>query len=173
MVEREVIYELQISNASAEDSGSYSCCSGATVSSGSLVVNGRTKTMFIFSSHFHPFITPLFFHRTTLPRCHPWTRTPCKTMIVSPFVLQPPELFSLKSLKTKRRRKGTVWACAASSPKLVLPWSGGEENSVFAPVQSTTLGKQGSRLHLWSTTSIQRIQAVTHVTRASVKALHT
>lgn len=71
MVERGVIYELQISDVSAEDSGSYFCCSGGTVSSGSLVVNGRMKTMFIiFTSHFHPFTTPSFFRRTTLSHCH-------------------------------------------------------------------------------------------------------
>lgn len=71
IVESGVIYELQISDVSAEDSGSYSCRSGGTVSSGSLVVKGRMKTMFIFSSRFHHFPSPPFFLQTTPSHCHP------------------------------------------------------------------------------------------------------
>lgn len=39
-------YELQIFDLRPEDSGGYSCCSEDTISSASLVVNGRTKVFF-------------------------------------------------------------------------------------------------------------------------------
>lgn len=43
-----LMYELQIFDLRPEDSGSYSCCSEETISSASLVVNGRTE---VFSPH--------------------------------------------------------------------------------------------------------------------------
>lgn len=39
-------YELQIFDLRPEDSGSYSCCSEDTLSSASVVVNGRTVVFF-------------------------------------------------------------------------------------------------------------------------------
>lgn len=39
-------YQLQIFDLRPEDSGSYSCCSEETISSASLVVNGRTEAFF-------------------------------------------------------------------------------------------------------------------------------
>lgn len=62
-------YELQIFDLRPGDSGSYSCCSGDTISSASLVVNGRMETL--SSSHavllqsslsFH-FVLTVFLHR--------------------------------------------------------------------------------------------------------------
>lgn len=43
-------YELQIFDLRLEDTGSYSCCSDDTISSASLVVNGRMDTTSTLSS---------------------------------------------------------------------------------------------------------------------------
>lgn len=47
MKQTELAYELQIFDLRPEDSGSYSCCSEETISSASLVVNGRTEVFFL------------------------------------------------------------------------------------------------------------------------------
>lgn len=60
-------YELQIFDLRPGDSGSYSCCSGDTISSASLVVNGRMETLsssravLLLIKSFVSFCTPLFF----------------------------------------------------------------------------------------------------------------
>lgn len=128
MVERGVIYELQISDLSAEDSGSYSCSSGGTVSSGSLVVKGRIKTMFIFSSYFHPFTIPPFFRPTTLFHCHFLTPHLMKDCDCCAFHSSAAPVVFTKELENQTAEEGdsVTLSCELSRAGAPLEWRRGE-----------------------------------------------
>lgn len=66
-------YELQIVNLTPEDTGSYSCCSKDTITSASLAVKGRMKTMSSSHALFSPlksFVSFVFSFFTVLLHCH-------------------------------------------------------------------------------------------------------
>lgn len=143
MKETGLSYELQIFDLKPCDSGCYSCSSGDTISSASLVVNGRMETSFhafllnlcstFFSISLYFFIAIL----DLVLLINFWL-----------FLYQLPKLFSQKSLKAKRWMKGTVWGCTVSFLNLGFLWSGEKENSDCVLVQSMTLDKQDTWLHL-------------------------
>lgn len=104
-----LMYELQIFDLRPEDSGSYSCCSEETISSASLVINGRTEVFFsraissqkksfqsfLFYSSSHCFIIVLDF--------------PLEIMVsLLLFINQLLQFFSRKRLRVKRWMKGTT-----------------------------------------------------------------
>lgn len=78
--QRGLSYELQIFDLRPEDTGSYSCCAEETISSASLVVNGRMETirLMLSSSIFHVFHLP----RHSFIHTHQCTRVLCLNLLI-------------------------------------------------------------------------------------------
>lgn len=130
-------YELQIFDLRPEDSGTYSCCSDDTISSASLIVNGRTQVFFLILFLLLSFLSYSSSHCFII-------LVPAPKINISLFLVvnQLLQFFSLKSSRVKRLMKGTMSGCTVSFPDRLLRWSGRKENLVFALVQNMTLNKR-------------------------------